>query len=540
MRELNDKTRIIFTTGGVFSALGKGIACSSIGALLKNLSFKVLNMKLDPYLNIDAGTMSPYQHGEVFVTQDGKETDLDIGNYERFLNQNLPKESNITSGLIYSNVLNEERNGKYLGKTIQVIPHITDAIKNEIIFMANKHEPDFLIVEIGGTVGDIESVPFIESARQLISKYKNKIFSVHIVPIIQMLTSNEEKTKPLQHSVKELMGMGIIPDVLLVRGKGIVSEENKEKISLICGLDKNNIISLPNQTSVYFLPEFLLEQNLHNIIFNKMDLEEMNSKDLGEWSIFTSKIKEPKKYVTKIAIIGKYTEITDAYLSVITSLEIAAIHNNSEIKIDLINAEKINESNVRGLKRYSGVVVPGGFGDRGIEGKIETIKFVRENNIPFLGICLGMQLAAIEFARNVLGIVDANSTEFDDNTIEPIITILDGKYKEKDLGGTLRLGNYSCAIKKDTKTFEAYQDSIVFERHRHRYEFNNDYRDIFELNGVIFSGVNVENDLVEIIELQDHKFFIATQFHPELTTKTFTPNPLFNSFVEVTKELKNK
>lgn len=537
MRELNEKTKIIFTTGGVFSALGKGIACSSISALLKNLHFNVLNMKLDPYLNIDAGTMSPYQHGEVFVTYDGKETDLDIGNYERFLNQDLPKESNITSGLIYSNVLNQERDGKYLGKTIQVIPHITDAIKNEIICMANKYEPDFLIVEIGGTVGDIESVPFIESARQLISKYKNKVLSVHIVPIIQMLTSSEEKTKPLQHSVKELMGMGIIPDVLLVRGKSIISEENKEKISLICGLDKNSIITLPNQTSVYFLPEFLLEQNLHNIILEKFNMPKIEAKDLGEWSNFTTKIKQQKKFSTRIAIIGKYTEITDAYLSVITSLEIAAIHNNCEIKIDLINAEKIDDTNIIGLKKYDGVIVPGGFGDRGINGKIATIKFARENNIPYLGICLGMQLAVIEFARNVLGIYDANSTEFDDNTTEPVITILDGKYKEKELGGTLRLGNYSCGIKKDTKTFDAYQESVVIERHRHRYEFNNDYRDIFELNGMMFTGINIENDLVEIIELKDHKFFIASQFHPELTSKTFKPNPLFFSFIKTTRVL---
>lgn len=538
MSKLNNHTKIIFVTGGVFSALGKGIACSSIGALLKNLSYNVLNMKLDPYLNIDAGTMSPYQHGEVFVTFDGKETDLDIGNYERFLNVNLPKESNITSGWIYSSVLADERDGKFLGKTIQVIPHITSAIQEQILITANKYQPDFLIVEIGGTVGDIESVPFIESARQLKSMYKNQILSFHAVPIIQMLTSKEEKTKPLQHSVKELMGMGIIPDVLLVRSKNEISEENKEKISLTCGLDQNSIITLPNQDNVYFLPEFLLKQNLHNIIFEKVNLPLIHTDNLGEWTSFTNKIKEEKKYITKIAIVGKYTEITDAYLSVITSLEIAAIYNNTEIKVDLINAEKVDENNLNGFKKYSGILVPGGFGDRGITGKMLAIKYARENNIPFLGICLGMQLASIEFARNVLNLTDANSSEFDENTTNPIITIIEGKHKEKNLGGTLRLGNYSCTIKPNTKTFDAYKESIVNERHRHRYEFNNEYINMFEEKGMIFSGINDENNLVEIIELKDHKFFIGAQFHPELTTKTLKPNPLFEKFVDVTKSLK--
>lgn len=537
---LNSKTKIIFVTGGVFSALGKGIACSSIGALLKNLSFEVMNMKLDPYLNIDAGTMSPYQHGEVFVTEDGKETDLDIGNYERFLNVNLPKESNITSGLIYSNVLSDERDGKYLGKTIQVIPHITNAIQEQIILMANKYEPDFLIVEIGGTVGDIESVPFIHSSRQLKTKYRNQVLFFHIVPIIEMLTSKEKKTKPLQHSIKELMGMGIIPDILLIRGKDEVSEESKEKISLTCGLDVESIITLPNQTNVYFLPEFLMEQNLHNLIFSKFNMSKIENDNLGEWTEFTNKIKAPKNYLAKIAIVGKYTDITDAYLSVISSLELAAVHKNVDIKIDLINSEKINEENLMGLKNYSGILVPGGFGDRGIEGKMLAIKFARENNIPFLGICLGMQLAAIEFARNVLNLEDANSSEFDEDTRNPIITILDGKYKEKELGGTLRLGNYNCFVKENTKTFEAYGQTNIVERHRHRYEFNNEYKSLYEMAGMIFSGINIEKDLVEIIELNTHKFFIACQFHPELTSKTFKPNPLFLAFIDSSKYTRSK
>ena len=535
MNKLNTKTKIIFVTGGVFSALGKGISCSSIGALLKNLSFNVLNIKLDPYLNVDAGTMSPYQHGEVFVTKDGKETDLDIGNYERFLNVSLPKESNLTSGYIYSQVLNDERDGKYLGKTIQVIPHITDKIKSEIIGVANKHNPDFLIIEIGGTVGDIESIPFLEATRQMQSEYRHQVLLFHTTPIIEMLTSKEEKTKPLQHSVKGLMGMGISPNVLLVRSKNTLSNHNKEKISLTCGIPVEHIITLPNLTSVYFLPEFLLKQNLHNIIFKNFGMSEINTDSLGAWSRFVNKIVTEKEFVTKIAIVGKYTEITDAYLSIISSLEIAAIHLNIDIKIDIINSEKINKNNYVSLKNYSGILIPGGFGKRGIEGKMLAIKFARENQIPLLGICLGMQLMAIEYARNVLMIEGADSTEFNENTMNPIITILAGKYKDKELGGTLRLGDYKCELVEGTKTYNAYKQKVILERHRHRYEFNNDYIDVFKKCGMVVAGINQENDLVEILELQSHKFFIGCQFHPEFTSKTFSPNPLFFEFLNHSK-----
>lgn len=535
MELLNSKTKILVVTGGVFSSLGKGIACSSIGALLKHIGFNVLNMKFDPYLNIDAGTMSPYQHGEVFVTWDGKETDLDIGNYERFLNTNLPSGSNITSGKIYSDVLMSERDGKYLGKTIQVIPHITNEINASIIAMANNYKPDFLVVEVGGTVGDIESIPFLEACRQLRAKYENQVLMLHTVPIIEMLTSKEEKTKPLQHSVKELMSLGITPNLLLIRSKNQVSEHKKEKISLTCGINVNNIFTLPNQDNIYFLPEYLLEQNLHNVILSKLGMEQINVGDLGEWTSFTMKIKSRKNYKCRVAVIGKYTDVSDAYSSIVSSLEIAAYYANSEIKIDLINSENINSNNVDSLSNYDGILIPGGFGNRGIEGKVLSIKYARENNIPLFGICLGMQLACIEFARNVLNLHDANSYEMDENTEHPIFLILEGKYKDKNLGGTLRLGNYDCHIVENTKAYESYQKENVIERHRHRYEFNNDYRAMFEEKGIIFSGINLENNLVEIIELANHKFFIGTQFHPEFTTKTLSPNPLFLSFIDASK-----
>lgn len=538
MNTLNSQTKILFITGGVFSSLGKGMACSGIGALLKNLNFKVMNMKLDPYLNVDAGTMSPYQHGEVFVTKDGKETDLDIGNYERFLNIDLPNECNITSGLIFQTVLKAERDGKYLGKTVQFIPHITNEIKDQIINMANKYNLDFLIVEVGGTVGDIESIPFLEAIRQLYYSYNDQVLFIHLVPIIEMLTSTEEKTKPLQHSTKELMGLGIVPHVLMIRGKKELSQHNKEKISLTCGVPIENIVSLPNIESVYYLPEYLLNQNLHNIIFEKLKMDTIETKHLGKWSEFVKKVQQPKQFQTKIAIIGKYAETSDAYLSVINSLEIAAIHLNSDIKIDLISAEKLNEQNVQGLINYDGILVPGGFGERGIEGKILAIKFARENNISFLGICLGMQLMAIEFARNVLDLKDANSTEFNETTKNPIITLIEGKHKEKEMGGTLRLGNYPCIITENTKTYNAYNKKTILERHRHRYEFNNEYIDIFNQNGLIVSGWNKENELVEILELKSHRFFIACQSHPEFTTKTFEPNPLFFEFIKSAKHPK--
>lgn len=536
MNILNKKTKIIIVTGGVFSSLGKGIASSSIGALLKCFGFNVMMMKFDPYLNVDAGTMSPEQHGEVFVTYDGNETDLDIGNYERFLNIELPKESNVTAGKIYYETLKKERDGQYLGSTIQVIPHITTAINNKIIDLSNKCESDFLVVEVGGTIGDIESIPFLEALRQLYARYRNQVMFVHAVPLIELLTSHEEKTKPLQHSVKELMSFGLFPNLLFLRSKGEIAQRTKQKISLTTGIEINNIISLTNLKNVYLLPDVLKNQGLHTRIFDYFRIEAPNEDNSNKWKEFIDLIDKPKKFKAKIAIVGKYVDTSDAYLSVIMSLKIAALYLNTEIEIDLISSSKIDENNVENLKVYDGILVPGGFGQRGIEGKILAIKYARENNIPFLGICLGMQLASIEFARNVLGLKDANSTEFDEKTTNPIITILEGKNSDKNMGGTLRLGNYLCSLKENTKAFEAYNKNDVSERHRHRYEFNMDYKDEFEKHGFVFSGINKENNLVEIVEINNHKFFVASQFHPEFTTKTLSPNPLFTSFINYSKK----
>lgn len=535
MNKLNDKTKIIIVTGGVFSSLGKGVASSSVGAMLKSYNFNVMIMKFDPYLNVDAGTMSPEQHGEVFVTHDGNETDLDIGNYERFLNINLPKESNITAGKVYYETLQKERNGNFLGSTIQVIPHITTAINNKIIDLCNQYLPDFLVVEVGGTVGDIESIPFLEAIRQLSAKNRGQVMFVHTVPLIELLTSKEEKTKPLQHSVKELMSYGIFPNLLFLRSKSEISNRTKQKISLTTGIEENNIISLMNLKHVYLLPELLRKQNLHKIIFDFFKVQYNESTRSLAWDNFIDLINKPKQYKARIGLVGKYVDTSDSYLSVITSLKIAAFHLNTEIEIDLIDSSKVDASNVDKLKAYDGLLVPGGFGNRGIEGKLLTIKCARENNIPFFGICLGMQLACIEFARNVMGIVDANSTEFEITT-NPIITILEGKNSNKNMGGTLRLGNYLCHLTPNTKAYQAYQEETVYERHRHRYEFNSNYKSNFEAHGFVFSGINKEKDLIEIIELKDHKYFLAAQFHPEFTTKVLKPNPLFVSFIKAARK----
>lgn len=534
--KLNSKVKVLFVIGGVFSSLGKGVACSSLGAMLKCFGQEVLIMKFDPYLNVDAGTMAPGQHGEVFVTFDGRETDLDIGNYERFLNINLPKESNVTAGRIYYETIAKERDGKFLGATIQVVPHITEAISQKIIGLSNKYQPDFLIVEVGGTVGDIESIPFLEAARQLQAKYRSQVMFIHTVPLIELLTSQDLKTKPLQHSVKELMSAGIFPNLMLVRSKDELSTKLKEKISLTTGIKNENIFSLINLKHIYLLPESLERQQLQNAIFSFFNMNIPNRVGYKHWDQFVSLIKEPKKYAAKIAVVGKYSDAADAYLSIISSLEIASFYLKTDISIEFVNSAEVNKDNVSDLSVFDAILVPGGFGKKHTEGKIEAIKFARENNIPFFGICLGMQLASIEFARNVLNIKDADSSEFDENTQNPIITILEGQNKDSNLGGTLRLGNYNCELKDGSKILEIYKRKSIVERHRHRYEFNPKYIDIFEKNGFVFSGINIENNLVEIVEIKNHKFFIATQFHPEFTSKILSPNPIFYSFVDAAKK----
>ena len=536
-KKLNKKTKILIVTGGVFSSLGKGVACSSLGAMLKCFKMNVLIMKFDPYLNVDAGTMAPGQHGEVFVTSDGHETDLDIGNYERFLNVNLPKDSNVTAGKIYYETLQKERDGKFLGATVQVVPHITDAISEKVISLSNKYEPDFLIVEVGGTVGDIESIPFLESLRQLQAEYRSQIMFIHTVPLIELLTSNDVKTKPLQHSVKELMSFGIFPNLLLVRSKDELTDKLKLKINLTTGIEQKNIYSLINLKHIYLIPESLESQNIQNSIFTFFKMETPERVGYKTWDTFVSLIKKPKKYKAKIAIVGKYLDASDTYLSIISGLEISAFYLNTDITMEFIDSSTIDEKNVCELKEYDGILVPGGFGIRGIEGKILAIKYARENNIPYFGICLGMQLACIEFARNVLNIKDADSTEFNENTKNPVITILEGKDKDHNLGGTLRLGNFSCHLKPNTKIHSIYKKDDILERHRHRYEFNSKYTDLFEKNGFVFSGVNLDKNLVEIIEIKDHKFFIACQFHAEFSSKILSPNPIFYSFVNAARKV---
>lgn len=539
--KLYEKTNILVITGGVFSSLGKGITASSIGSLLQSCGYNVVNLKFDPYVNVDPGTMSPLQHGEVFVTGDGGETDLDLGNYERFLNVDLTKLSNMTTGYIYQDVIKKERNGDYLGKTVQIIPHITDKIIERVYENSQFYKPDFIVIEIGGTVGDIESIPFIEAMRQLGTIHRDKTLFLHCIPLINLLTSKETKTKPLQHSVRELMHAGISPDFLLVRSLNGLTADDKQKIYLTTGVNEKNIIDVKNQDFIYDLPLDLYEQNFHKLILSKLHISKKpNYKKLEKWNEFINLIHAEKKYKDRIAIVGKYVQNDDAYLSLYNGLMISAWYEKTDLDIVFISSGEINDKNAKEkLKDFDAIIVPGGFGQSNTEGMISAIKYARENKIPYLGICLGMQLACIEFARNVLNIKDATSQEFDEKAKNQIIHLIFGKDNKKDLGGTLRLGNYECTINnKDTIAFSAYNADSVVERHRHRYEFNNDFKKMFEDNGIIFSGIYDKKNLVEITELSRklHPFFIGVQYHPEFTAKTLSPQPLFTSLIKASKK----
>ena len=540
---LYEKTSILVITGGVFSSLGKGITASSIGCLLQNLGFKVINLKFDPYVNVDPGTMNPLQHGEVFVTADGGETDLDLGNYERFLNIDLTKLSNLTTGKIYQDVINKERNGDYLGKTVQIIPHITDEIINHIYKNSQFYKPDFIVIEVGGTVGDFESIPFIEAMRQLGTLYKNRILYLHCVPLISLLTGNETKTKPLQHSVRELMHAGISPDFLLVRSENGLTKDDKQKIYLTTGVDQKYLIDIKNQKYIYDLVTDLYKQLLHKLILDKLNNKtRINSNYFKKWEEFIRLIHAEKKYNAKIALIGKYISNDDAYLSLANGLMISSWYENTDLEIAFIDSSKINKRNVSSkLSKFDAIIIPGGFGEANTSGMIDSIEYARVNKIPFLGICLGMQLACIEYARNVLNIKDATSQEFNKKAKNKIIHLIEGKNDNKNLGGTLRLGNYECYIDdKNSLAYKIYQSNNIIERHRHRYEFNNQYEKIMQENGFIFSGIYKDKDLKEIIELpkQTHPFYLATQFHPEFTAKTLKPQPIFNSLIEECRKLK--
>ncbi len=523
-------TKYIFVTGGVVSSLGKGITAASLGRLLKNRGLKITTQKFDPYINIDPGTMSPYQHGEVFVTDDGAETDLDLGHYERFIDINLGKHSTVTSGRVYASVLRKERRGDYNGGTVQVIPHITNEIKDRIQRAGRETNADVVITEIGGTVGDIESLPFLEAIRQLKRDLgSDNVLYLHCTLVPYIAASGELKTKPTQHSVKELRSLGIQPNVLVLRSDRPVPQGMKDKIALFCDVESNEVVECVDAESLYDIPLALQAQGLDSIVLDHFGIQ-APAADMTEWKALVERVKNLSK-TTKIALVGKYVELQDAYISVAEALKHAGYAHDTDIDIDWINAEHVNAENVNELlSDVDGILVPGGFGDRGVEGKIEAIKFARENNVPFLGICLGMQMAAVEFARNVLGLEGAHSTELAE-TQYPIIDLLPDQEDVEDLGGTLRLGLYPCKLKEGSRAREIYAEDLVYERHRHRYEFNNEYREAMEAAGLVFSGLSPDGRLAEIIELPEKDFFVAAQFHPEFVSRPQRPQPLFRDFI---------
>ena len=534
-------TKYIFVTGGVVSGLGKGITAASVGRLLKNRGYKVAIQKFDPYLNVDPGTMNPYEHGEVFVTDDGAETDLDLGHYERFIDENLTKNSSVTMGKIYSNVIDKERRGDYLGKTVQVIPHVTNEIKEKIYSFEDK-EIDIVITEIGGTIGDIEGISIIEAIRQVgLEKNPEDVLYIHVTLLPYISGSNEIKSKPTQHSVKELQSLGIKPNILVCRTELEIPENIREKIALFCNVRKTSVIQNLTADNLYAVPLLLEKEGLGREVCNHLRLDNYVP-DNSEWQEMIDNIKNIKaEDRVKIAIVGKYVKLEDAYISVIESIHHASYKNNVTPEIELIDCETITENTVKEkLKDVDGIIVPGGFGNRGIEGKIETIKYARENKIPFLGICLGMQMAVVEFARNVLGLKDANSAEFSESTNNPVIHIMEEQKNVNKKGGTMRLGSYPCIIKKESLAYKVYNKEKIDERHRHRFEFNNDYKKKIEAAGMICSGTSPDGKLVEIVELKNHPYFIAGQFHPELKSRPNRPAPLFVELVHFAKEHKHK
>ena len=525
-------TKYIFVTGGVVSGLGKGITSASLGNLLKSRGLSVVNQKLDPYINVDPDTMNPFQHGEVFVTEDGATTDLDLGHYERFTGVNLRKDANVTTGSIYRKVIERERKGDYLGATVQVIPHITDEIKRRIKGISN--DVDVQITEIGGTVGDIEILPFLEAARQIRKEFgQENVMFVHVTLVPFIGPSTELKTKPTQHSVSMLRSYGISPDLIVLRSDRDLTDEIKSKVSLFCDVDLHNVINAPDLNDIYDVPLKMLDEGLDSAVDKRLKLNTPEP-DLTKWKSMMS-LKEGVTKNVNIAILGKYFGLPDSYMSVVEALKHACLQNKVKLNLHWIDADNFD---IEELSSLDGVVVPGGFGYRGIEGKISAIEFIRKNNIPFLGICLGLQCAVIEFARNVCGISDANSSEFSKNSKNPVIDILPNQNLEKDdIGASMRLGTYPCKVIPDTHAQEIYGNEIVYERHRHRYEVNNKYRKDLEASGLVFSGVSPDDDLIEMIELKDHPFFVASQFHPEFKSRPWDPAPMFNSFIKASKEI---
>ena len=527
-------TKYIFVTGGVVSGLGKGITSASLGNLLKARGMSVINQKLDPYINVDPDTMNPFQHGEVFVTEDGATTDLDLGHYERFTGVNLKKDSNVTTGSIYRKVIESERKGDYLGATVQVIPHITDEIKRRIKGISN--DVDIQITEIGGTVGDIEILPFLEAARQIRKELgQENVMFVHVTLVPYIGPSTEMKTKPTQHSVSVLRSAGISPDVIVLRSDRTLNDEIKSKVSSFCDVSYEDVISAPDLGDIYEVPLKMFDEGLDRSVDKRLNLE-TNDPDLDKWKNML-KLKDGVSKTVEIAILGKYFGLPDSYLSVVESLNHASLHNKVKLNLHWVDSDNFN---VEDLKNYDGVVIPGGFGYRGIEGKISAIQYLREEKVPFLGICLGLQCAVIEYARNVCGISDANSSEFSKNTSNYVIDLLPNQNLEKDdVGASMRLGTYPCKIKKGTLTSKIYKEEIIYERHRHRYEVNNKFKEEIEKHGLVISGMSPDNNLIEMIEIKDHPYFVASQFHPEFKSRPWEPAPMFKYFIEAASENNN-
>lgn len=528
-----DKTKYIFVTGGVTSSLGKGIIAASLGKLLQARGFRVTNQKLDPYININPGTLNPYEHGECFVTIDGHEADLDLGHYERFLGVETRKSNNVTTGRIYQNVINKERRGDYLGKTVQVIPHITDEIKRNIKSLGSKGEFDFVITEIGGTVGDIESLPYIESVRQLRWELGKNCIIIHLTYVPYLSAAKELKTKPTQHSVKTLQEQGVQPDVLVLRTEHNINQEIRNKVALFCNVEPYAVMQSIDVPSIYRVPLNMQQEKLDEVVLTKMgyDISQIAPVRMEKWIEFVEKLETAKEEV-RIALIGKYIQLPDAYKSIMESLIQAATYNNRKLKLEMILSDKLNDENVeKKLAKMDGILVAPGFGVRGVEGKFTAVKYAREHNIPCLGIGLGMQIMSIEFARNVLDMREANTTELEVNTPYNIIDIMDEQKSVLDIKGGMRLGSYECSISKDSLAHTIYGQELISERHRHRYEFNNKYKESFENAGMICSGINEESNLVEIIELKSHKWYLGVQFHPEYRSTVVNPHPIFINFI---------
>lgn len=534
-----EKTKYIFVTGGVSSSLGKGIIAASLAKLLQESGYSVTIQKLDPYINIDPGTLNPYEHGECYVTNDGAETDLDLGHYERFLNIPTSQANNVTTGRVYQSVIDKERRGDFLGKTVQVIPHITDEIKSCVKKLGNTGEYDIVITEIGGTVGDIESLPYIEAVRQLEWELgRENAVVIHLTLVPYLAAAGELKTKPTQHSVKALMQSGVNPDILVCRTEHNLSDDLKRKLALFCNVKEEDVIESIDAETIYDVPVFMHKEGLDRVVLKKLGLPYKGLPDLHQWNAFLHKHKNPK-YTVEIGLVGKYVELQDAYKSISEAFIHAGSSQEINVNVHWIHSEDITRENVsKKLGRLNGVLVAPGFGVRGVEGKITAIQYIRENNIPFLGICLGMQMAVIEFARNVLGLKDANSTEMDERTPHPVISLMEEQKHISNMGGTMRLGAWDCKLEKDSKVYEAYNEELVSERHRHRYEFNNDYLEQFTQAGMKMVGVNPKTNLAEAIELPNHPWFVGVQYHPEYKSTVLNPHPLFVTFVKKCLELK--